>query len=291
MANFKLALSAGHGKNTAGKRCMKSIDPNQTREWELNARIAEKIEDLLLDYTGWDLIRVDDRTGAKDIALKTRTNAANDWGADFYLSLHHNAGVKGGKGGGIVAFVYTNPSDESVEWQEDLYSALIAATGLKGNRSKPLSRANFHEVRVTKMPAVLLELGFMDSANDTPIILTEKYADQCAEAIVKVIAQRGKLKKKASGTQVKEPAKDKPAIKLDPAKQYDKKNKAGTYVVKSSDGILNLRAGADASKALIEAMPTGSTVRCYGFFTNEWLYVKSEKGNVGFCHSGFLVKK
>lgn len=46
------------------------------------------------------------------------------------------------------------------------------------------------------MPAVLLELGFMDSATDVPIILTEKYADQCAEAIVKVIVKRGGLKRK-----------------------------------------------------------------------------------------------
>jgi cell division septation protein DedD len=46
------------------------------------------------------------------------------------------------------------------------------------------------------MAAVLLELGFMDSATDVPIILTEKYADQCATAIVKVIVKRGKLKKK-----------------------------------------------------------------------------------------------
>ena len=36
----------------------------------------------------------------------------------------------------------------------------------------------------------------MDSATDVPIILTEKFADQCAEAIVKVIVKRAGLKKK-----------------------------------------------------------------------------------------------
>jgi len=36
----------------------------------------------------------------------------------------------------------------------------------------------------------------MDSATDVPIILTEKYAEQCADAIVSVIVKRGKLKKK-----------------------------------------------------------------------------------------------
>ena len=50
------------------------------------------------------------------------------------------------------------------------------------------------------MPAVLLELGFMDSATDVPIILTEDYANRCAEAIVEVIVAKGGLKKKVVET-------------------------------------------------------------------------------------------
>lgn len=194
---FKIALTAGHYLGTSGKHCLKKIDPNQTKEWVLNDRIADKVEDLLEDYTGWELLRTDDTTGKKDIALKTRTNAANNFKADFYLSIHHNAGVKGGSGGGICAYVYTKPSAAALEWQKELYNALIAKTGLKGNRSNPMPKSNLHEVRETKMPAVLLELGFMDSKVDTPIILTEKFADQCAEAIVEVLVKHGKLVKKA----------------------------------------------------------------------------------------------
>lgn len=297
MASFKIALSAGHGKNTAGKRCMKSLDPNETREWALNSRIAEKIEDLLLGYTGWDLLRLDDRTGAKDISLSTRSKSANAWDADLYLALHHNAGVRGGNGGGIVAYVYTKPTAESVEWQKALYNALIEATGLRGNRSNPLAKANLHECREPDAAAVLLELGFMDSKTDVPIILTEAYADKCAKAIVQVIVQRGKLSKKDGSTEMENtteiattttpaPA---PQVKLDAAKQFNKA-KAGTYVVKSSDGCLNLRAGAAASKQLIETMKNGTKVKCYGYFTGDWLYVVSAAGNKGFCHAGYLKK-
>jgi N-acetylmuramoyl-L-alanine amidase len=194
---FKIALTAGHYMGTSGKRCMKKLDKKQTREWYLNDRIADKVEKLLKNYTGYQLIRTDDTTGKKDISLTARTNAANNFKADFYLSIHHNAGVKGGKGGGIVAIVYNKTTKaESIAWQKDLYRELIAATGLKGNRATPLAKMNLHEVRETKMPAVLLELGFMDSATDVPIILTEKFADQCAEAIVKVLVKRGGLKKK-----------------------------------------------------------------------------------------------
>ena len=181
---------------TPGKRCLKKLDPNETREWWLNDRIADKIEKLLAGYTGWELLRTDDTTGKKDISLTARTNAANNYKADFYLSIHHNAGVNGGKGGGIVSIAYTNAQAASVAWQKDLYNALIAATGLKGNRSTPMPKMNLHEVRETKMPAVLLELGFMDSSTDVPVILTEKFADQCAAAIVKVLVKRGGLKEK-----------------------------------------------------------------------------------------------
>lgn len=197
MAKFRIALTAGHYKYTAGKRCLKSLDPKETREWVLNNRIADKVEALLAKhYTGYELLRTDDTTGEKDISLTARTNAANNFKADFYLSIHHNAGINGGNGGGIIAYVYTKPSSESLEWQKALYNALISATGLKGNRATPMAKANFHEVRETKMPAVLLELGFMDSKTDVPVILSEKYADQCAEAIVKVLAERGHLEKK-----------------------------------------------------------------------------------------------
>ena len=72
------------------------------------------------------------------------------------------------------------------------------------------------------------------------------------------------------------------------AKEFTKA-KAGTYKVKSNSG-LNLRAGAGATKALIEAMPDGSLVKCYGYHTGDWLYVKAASGAVGFCHGGYLVK-
>jgi N-acetylmuramoyl-L-alanine amidase len=195
---FKIALTAGHYMGTAGKRCLKSLDPKETREWVLNNRIADKIESMLKEYTGYELLRTDDTTGEKDISLTARTTAANNFGADFYLSIHHNAGVRGGKGGGIAAYIHTNANAESAEWQRALYDALIDATGLRGNRAQPLGKANFHEVRETKMPAVLLELGFMDSSTDVPIILSEEFADNCAKAIVKVLVERGKLEKRSA---------------------------------------------------------------------------------------------
>ena len=194
---LKLAISAGHYLGTPGKRCDKSLDPNETREWWLNNRVADKLEKILADYEGIEILRVDDTTGKKNVTLDERVIAANKWGADFYLSIHHNAANKVFHGGGIVAYAYTSARPTSYEWQSALYASAIKHTGLKGNRSNPLARSNLFEVRETKMPAVLMECGFMDSTADVPIILTEEFADDLAKAFAEVIVERSGATKKA----------------------------------------------------------------------------------------------
>ena len=193
---FRLALNAGHYLGTPGKRCLKELDPKETREWVLNSRIADLVEMRLQSYTGYELVRTDDATGQKNITLANRVKTANNFKADFYLSIHHNAGIDGGDGGGICVYTYTNPLPAATQWQQELYAALIDKTGLKGNRANPLPRANLQELRETTMPAVILELGFMDSRTDVPVILTDAYAQQCAEAIVDILIRRGNLQKR-----------------------------------------------------------------------------------------------
>ena len=192
---FKIVLDAGHGLYTPGKRCLKSIDPNETREWVLNSRICNKIEALLSAYDGYSLLRVDDVAGAKDIPLKTRTDTANRMGADIYLSVHHNAGLGGSSGGGPEVYIYTSPSAKAVEYQKIVHDCFIAQTGKFGNRSNEMPRKNLHVCRETEMPAVLIECGFMDSPSDTPMILTENFADKAARGLVNALVKIGDLKK------------------------------------------------------------------------------------------------
>lgn len=197
---FRLAINAGHGINTPGKRCMKSIDNNETREWILNNRICNKIEQKLSSYLGIEILRTDDRNGTVDRSVSSRAKIANSFGADLYLSIHHNAGINGGSGGGIMAFTYLSVDNTTLQWQKDLYNAAINRTGLKGNRSSPLSQQNLGECRQTSMPAVLMECGFMDSTTDTPIILTEDFAEKISCAFTEVIVNKAKLKYTASPT-------------------------------------------------------------------------------------------
>lgn len=196
---YKIALGAGHVLNTAGKRLPKELDPNQTREWWLNDRICDKVEKKLGSYDGYALVRVDDTNGLvpHPDGLAGRCAIANDFGADVFVAVHHNAAGRIFDGGGIVAYRDPLANDEAtVSLQEEMYAALIAHTGLKGNRADPMAESALYVLRHTKMPAVLLELGFMDSTVDAPIILTETYAEQCADAIVEVLVKRGGLTKK-----------------------------------------------------------------------------------------------
>lgn len=191
---FRLALNAGHGYNTPGKRCLKAIDPNETREYTLNKRICDYIEKKLSKYEGIEVLRIDD---GSELTIAQRAKKANDFRADLYLAIHHNAGINGGTGGGIEAYVYTSVDDNTIDWQTKFYNALIHYTNLKGNRAQPLKRADFGECRETNMAAVLLECGFMDSTTDTPIILTKTYADKCAEALCATIVKKANLRKKS----------------------------------------------------------------------------------------------
>lgn len=193
---LRVAIDAGHGLKTLGKRCLKKLDSKETREWTLNDRIADKLERLLVSYH-CEVLRTDDTTGAKDVALADRVKAANDWGADVFISIHHNAGIKGGSGGGTTVYWYS--SEEEREGQcEALYEAVINQTGLKGNRATPVNKKNFYVIKNTSMPAFLLENGFMDSSTDVPVILSEEHADKTAQGLLNFLTAEFGLAKKES---------------------------------------------------------------------------------------------
>ena len=184
----KIVIDAGHGKYTAGKRCLKSLDPNETREWVLNARVADTLETYLLS-AGHATLRVDDTSGNTDVSLVTRVTMANEWKADYYASIHHNAGIGGGTGGGTIVFVYPGTSGETTKAQEAIYKHTIARTGLKGNRSDGTKTADFYVLRRTTMPASLIECGFMDSATDIKYILNPEWSKKMALGIAEGILQ------------------------------------------------------------------------------------------------------
>ena len=210
MKMLKIAYCAGHCMNTPGKRLPKALDPNETREWVLNDRVARAFAAEALTYEGVQLMRTDDPTGKVDISIKERTAKANAWGADIYLDFHHNAAGRVFTGGGVEAFCFPG-SKEGAKLRNAIYTAVITAGGLKGNRSKPLQEKRFDTLKYAAMPAALIEYGFMDSRTDAPVILMEEYSKKVGIATMMAVAQLYGLKKLPADPEPE----DKPTKKLE----------------------------------------------------------------------------
>lgn len=273
-------IDAGHGKNTAGKRCLKSLDKNETREWVLNDRVADALE-TYLKSAGHEVMRVDDTDGSTDVSLAARVQKANEWKADYYASIHHNAGINGGTGGGTIVFVYPGTSGITTKTQAAIYKHAITRAGLKGNRSDGTVAANYYVLRKTAMPASLTECGFMDSATDIKYILDPNWSKKIALGIAEGICEvfGGKVKDNEDTT------------KIQYANSFDE-NLAGSYVVTTAD--LKLRTGANTKYDVLASIPKDEKVQCYGYYTEEsdgtvWLYVVY-KGQTGFASKRYLKK-
>lgn len=192
---LKVAYCAGHFLNTPGKRIPEALDKNETREWVLNDRVARYFAEASAGYEGVQLYRTDDETGKTFVDIPQRVAQANDWGADLYIDMHHNAAGKLFSGGGVEAFCYPG-SVEGKKYRDGIYHAVVTAGGLQGNRATPLQEKAFDSLALTNMPAVLVEYGYMDSRVDAPVILTDAYAKKVGYATMEAVAELHGLKKK-----------------------------------------------------------------------------------------------
>lgn len=195
---MKIAYNAGHILATPGKRIPAELDPAQTREWVLNDRVARAFAREMGRYRNVELRRLDDPEGIKPLDIDGRVAQANLWPADFYLSIHHNAAGKIFDGGGVELYLDA-PGGPSENYARAIYEEVIQATGLSGDRADPIrtgDEAPLYETRATRMPAVLVEYGFMDSRADVPVILTAEFPEQAGKATAQAIARVAGLERK-----------------------------------------------------------------------------------------------
>lgn len=185
---LKIGLDAGHWLYEPGRRCLKAFDPCETREWQLNDRVARFTEQMLSFYE-CEVVRLDDPTGQKEILLEERVRTANESELDVVVSIHHNGGADGTESGGTVVYCSKNASEYSLQLQKALYHYAIQKAGLKGNRANPMPQAAHYITTYTKMPSVLIECGFMDSSVDVPVILTDEFARGIADSIVTALTE------------------------------------------------------------------------------------------------------
>lgn len=105
-------------------------------------------------------------------SLQKRVNRANDAKADYYVSIHHNAGG----GNGCEVFYY---SDDGCRLATEI-SKFISALGFKNRGAK---RSNhYFVINFTDMPAVIVEGCFVDTKADMDL-----WNRVGAEAVAKAI--------------------------------------------------------------------------------------------------------
>lgn len=181
-----IAIDAGHGLHTSGKRCFKSLDKNETREWFLNDCVASKVVSLLKKYD-CDVFRTDDSSGKSDVSLSKRCSLANSKMSDVFVSIHHDSTDSVSDASGVSVFCYNNPDNTTKNFRSIMYNSIIASNKNKGNRSNGLRESNFFVLVNTNMPALLIENGFMSSKVDVDKILSKEYQVASANGIVNAI--------------------------------------------------------------------------------------------------------
>ena len=102
-------------------------------------------------------------------SLAARVDAANNWGADFFISLHANASDIP-TASGSEAYVYSQNST-SYNMAQQILEGLYNATGLQ-NRGV-FVRPGLYVLRRTSMPSVLVEMGYITNANDANLMSTD----------------------------------------------------------------------------------------------------------------------
>lgn len=190
MAMYKIALDAGHGLETPGKQT-----PTGIKEWTLNDKVADKVEDLLSDYDV-EIIRTDNDEGTKDESLTERLQRYINAGVDVFVSIHHNAYTsKWNNATGVEVWVDRNCTSADLNLANAIYDRLVKYTGLKG---RGIKRENFAVINQNKIPAVLCEGGFMDGKSDYEFIISDNgilaYAKSVAEGLIAYLGLEKKKK-------------------------------------------------------------------------------------------------
>jgi N-acetylmuramoyl-L-alanine amidase./Sporulation related domain. len=183
----KIFLDPGHGGSDPGAR------GNGLAEKTITLKIAQIIRNILTEeYENVQVLM--SRNGDETVSLASRTDAANRWGANLYLSIHVNAGG----GTGFESFVFPNVPARTKNVQRNIHYEVVNAANW---RDRGMKTANFHVLRESAMDAVLTENGFIDYLPDAEKLKDGAFLEKIARGHVNGIAKFFNLKKKAgSGT-------------------------------------------------------------------------------------------
>lgn len=167
----KVFIDPGHGGTDPG-----ALGDN-LRESDIVLSIAKKLGELLNNK---GITVKYSRETDVFVGLAERAQMANEWGADLFVSIHANA--YDGNSYGTECYMHPNDTSETKQLSINVANTISSELGLYNRGHK---EADFAVLRLSSMPAILIETAFIDNEEEG-IILKEK-SDEFANAIYKAI--------------------------------------------------------------------------------------------------------
>ena len=171
-------LDAGHGGSDSGAVYNGRLEKNDNLRITLavGERLARSGERVL--YT---------RTDNSTVDLTYRSTMANSAGATYFVSFHRNSASTVGRG--VEVYYYTGLSAQSTaaRMAAPVQDALVAC----GFHNRGVKQANFSVLRRTSMPAILVELAFINNEAENAKLDSEfdRIADAIASALLSFVGK------------------------------------------------------------------------------------------------------
>lgn len=181
----KIFIDPGHGGRDPGAVGNGLVEKN------INLEVGHYLRTFLIrNYQ--DISIQMSRTADETMTLRERTNKANQWGADLFVSIHMNAGG----GYGFESYIFNGQfANKHVtnQLRSAIHETIIDEMNLNDRGQK---EANFHVLRETQMPAVLTEGGFIDHKEEARKMRNNDWLEELAESHGKGIAKALNLTEK-----------------------------------------------------------------------------------------------
>lgn len=168
-----IVLDPGHGGFDLGA----SVGSTSEKYLALSTALLTK---KYLQRKGYKVIMT--RTRDIFIPLKDRAHTANKTRGKLFVSFHFNS-AKNTSAKGIEIYYYGSGNkwrrNASNKLAKTVLSRLLTTTKAS---SRGVKKGNFHVIRETKMPAILIEGGFMTNKTEGNRLRDFKYRDKLARA-------------------------------------------------------------------------------------------------------------
>ena len=123
------------------------------------------------------------RTRDLFLPLPKRVAIANDTKSRLFISIHYNAHLSS-EARGIEIYYYKKGGKKRIAASQKLSQNILSRLTKRTKApSRGMKHGNFHVIRETHMPAILIEGGFITNQKDATHLKDMKYIDQIAQAI------------------------------------------------------------------------------------------------------------